>query len=120
MESSLNDDLLEQNGRDSVGCDRGIDPAGQLFLEAVEAGRSIEVRRTQLPQVSLKGIHDSRHQRLDLRHQRRIRQFEYDLDLEILGTVCARIRQVDQDVRQIDESRGLGCCLLYTSDAADD
>jgi hypothetical protein len=43
-----------------------------------------------------------------LRHQRRIRQFEHDLDLEILGTVCARIRQVDQDVRQIDESCGLG------------
>ena len=40
--------------------------------------------------------------------QRRVRQFEHDLDLEILGAVAAGVGEVDQHVGQIDEDRGLG------------
>src|SRR5689334_18498548 len=84
---SLNDNLLEQDGRDPVGCDGGVDSACQFFLETIEAGRTVKIGRTQLAQIGLKCIHHARHQGLDLRDQHRIGQFEDDLHLEILSAI---------------------------------
>src|SRR5215510_229609 len=82
---SLDDDFLEQHGVDPAGADRGIDPAGQLLLQAVETGGTVEVARPQLAQIGLECVHHSRHRGLDLRLQHGVGQFEHDLDLEILG-----------------------------------
>src|ERR1700704_922402 len=108
MESSLNNALLKQNGGDAVWRDSSIDAACQLFLESIKASGSIKISRPQFPQISLKGVHNPRHQRLNLRHKRRIRQLKHDFNFEVLRTVSTCIRKVDQHIGQINKCRGLG------------
>src|SRR5215472_9559403 len=69
---SLDDDFLEQHGVHLAGRDRDVDAPGELFLEAVEARRAVEVGRPQLAQIGLEGVHDARHHGLDLLHQQRV------------------------------------------------
>ena len=107
MASSLDDDLLEQDGGDVIGRHRGVDAARQLLLEPIKSGRAVEIGRAQLAQIRLEGVHNPGHQRLNLRNEGRVRQFEHDLDLEILSPVSPGVRQVDQDIRQIDKGRRL-------------
>src|SRR5262249_11693538 len=45
---SLDDDFLEPHGVPLAGRDRDVDAPGELFLEAVEARRAVEVGRPQL------------------------------------------------------------------------
>src|SRR5947209_9182361 len=77
----LDDQLLEENGVDAGGLDRRVDAARQFFLEAIEAGGALEVARAQLAQVGLERIHHARKERLDLRGETLLRQFQHDAHL---------------------------------------
>src|SRR5579863_7756601 len=106
--ASLNHDFLEQHGGDPVRRDRGVDAPRQLLLEPVKSGRAFEIGRPQLAQISLEGVHQPRHHRLDLRRHRLVRQFERDLHLEILGAVAGGARgEVDEHVGHVEEGRRL-------------
>src|ERR1700732_3245575 len=80
--SSLNDDFLEQHGVDRVRRDRDVDPTGQLFLEAEQAGGTVEVDRPQFAQIGLKQVGDARPGRLDRLCLLVFPELEHDPDLE--------------------------------------
>src|ERR1043165_8188701 len=100
---SLNDNFLEQHSVDEGGCDRDVDAARQFLLQPVQAGRAVEIARTQFAKVGLKCVHDARHDRRDLVDHLLLGQFEHDLDPKILRALGARIGEIDEDFRQIDE-----------------
>src|SRR5690242_1284863 len=103
LSPSLDHDFLEQHAVHLARRDGRVHPPGELFLEAVETRRAVEIGRPQLAQIGLKSVHDAGHHRLDLLHQRRIGQFEHQLDLEILSVIAARVGQVDQHLRHIEK-----------------
>jgi len=43
--SLLNDDFLEQHGRNAIGRDGRIDPTGQFLLETIKTRRTVEIGR---------------------------------------------------------------------------
>ena len=53
-----------------------------------------------------------RYQRLNERHRLFVGDLEGDLDLEVLRAVAARIGEVDEHLRHINERRGLGLDLF--------
>src|SRR5690242_1094786 len=53
LSPSLDHDFLEQHRVDLARRNRDIDPAGQLFLQAVEPRRPVEIGRPQLAQIGL-------------------------------------------------------------------
>jgi len=73
----------------------------------VGVGRTVEVARAQFAKVRLKRVHDARHDRRDLLDHLLLGQFEHNLDPEILRALGARIGEIDEDFRQVDEHRGL-------------
>src|SRR4051812_8528538 len=79
--SSLDDDFLEQHGRDRVRRQRQIDPLGQFFLETKQAGRAGEIGGPQFAQIGLKQIGDARQRRLDCLDLLVVLDLEHDLDL---------------------------------------
>src|SRR3984893_15465325 len=103
--SSLNDDFLEQHGVNRVRRDRDVDPPGQLFLEAEQAGGTVEVDRPQFAQIGLKQVGDARHGRLDRLGLLVFPEFEHDLDLEVLHALAGRAGHIDQHLRHVDEDR---------------
>src|SRR5579859_5403711 len=58
--SSLNDDFLEQHRTDLVRRHRRIDAPRQIFLEAEQAGRTVEVAGAQLAQIGLENVGHAR------------------------------------------------------------
>src|SRR6266849_9137899 len=102
---SLDDDFLEQHRVDLAWRDRGVDPPGQLFLQAKQARGAVEVAGPQLAQVGLENIGDARHRRLDRLELPLLLDLEHDLDLEILHALAGRTAQIDQHVRHLEEYR---------------
>src|SRR6266849_1057856 len=102
---SLNDDFLEQHRVDLAWRDRGIDPPGQLFLEAKQAGGAVEIAGPQLAQIGLENIGDARHRRLDRLELPLLLDLEHDFDLEILHALAGLTAQIDQHVRHLEEYR---------------
>ena len=90
-----------------IGRDRGVDPPGQFFLQAEQAGRAVEVAGAQFAQIGLEQIGDARQRRLDRLDLLLFLDLEHDLDLEILHALAGRADQVDHHVRHFDESRRL-------------
>src|SRR5882724_1639066 len=109
---SLNDDFLEQHGVDAGGRDRDVNAARQFLLQPVEAGRAVEIARTQFAKVGLERVHDARHDRRDLLDHLLLGQLEHDLDPQILRALGARVGEIDKYLRQIDEHRGLDQRIL--------
>src|SRR4051812_39351310 len=105
---SLNDDFLEQHCRDLLRRQRQIDAAGQLFLEAEQSARAVEVAGAQFAQVSLEDVGDARHRRLDRLDLLLFLHLEDDLDLEILHALAGQPCKVDHDLRHVDVDRWLG------------
>src|SRR6202034_2051876 len=118
------DDFLEQHRIDLVRRDRGIDAPRQLFLEPVEAGRTVEICRAQFAQIGLGCIEYPRHHRLDARLELVVRQLQRDLDLEILRALGAARGQIYQHVGHVDENRRLdhwcGRCCFGTAVVAEE
>src|SRR5450631_239554 len=102
---SLNDDFLEQHRVDLARRERDVDPPGQFFLEAKQAGRAVEVGGPQFAQIGLKQIGDARHRRLDGLDLLLFLDLEHHLDLEILHALAGAADQIDQQVRHVDENR---------------
>src|SRR5258707_9278405 len=104
---SLNDDFLEQHRVDLIWRNRGVDPPGQLFLEAKQARGAVEIAHPQLAQIGLKNIGDARHGRLDRLDLPLLLDLKHDLDLEILHALAGRTAQIDQHVGHLEEYRRL-------------
>src|SRR5689334_7415818 len=98
----LDHDFLEQHGADLLRRDRRVDAAGQLSLEAEQAGQAAEIANAQFPQVGLEDVGDARHARLDRLDLLVFLHLEDDLDLQVLHALARQPHQVDHDFRHID------------------
>src|SRR6478752_560636 len=105
---SLDHDFLEQHRADLDRSDRRVDALGQLFLEAEDAGGTVEVGGAQLARIGLEDVGDARHRRLDRLDLLLFLQLQHDLELQILHALARRAGEVDHDVGNLDERRRLG------------
>src|SRR5580692_2159893 len=104
---SLDDYFLEQDRAHLDRRDGEVDPPRQLFLEAKQSRRTVEVARPELAQVGLEDIGDPRHRRLDRLDLLLFLDLEHQLELEVLHALAGRAGQIDQHVRHFDEGRRL-------------
>ena len=89
------------------GASAMIDALGQLFLQAKQSGRAVEIAGPQFAQVSLEQVGDARQRRLDRLDLLLFLDLEHDLDLEILHALAGGADQVDHHVRHFDKGRRL-------------
>src|SRR4029079_17711771 len=104
---SLNHDFLEQHRADLLRRHGVVEALGQLFLEAKQPGRAVEVGGPQFAQVGLEQVGDARQVGLDGLDLLLFLDLEHDLDAEILHALARRADQIDHHVGHFEERRRL-------------
>ena len=87
----LEDDVLEEHRVDLGRVNGHVDAAQQLFAQAVDAGRAVEIARPELAHEDLETILDPRQERLDLRYELLVLDLERGAELQDLGAILVRL-----------------------------